>query len=88
MLVLKMAERFYQLVAWVEKLVELYNRNLAGGLDRLAALAPEGNYQKSDEPFYLDESALEKLSGKPAKLQIAHLVDMAKVEALDTMGED
>ncbi len=40
------------------------------------------------ELFCLDVEALEKLSGKPVSHQVAYLVDMAKVEALDTMEEN
>ena len=39
------------------------------------------------EPFSLDVAALDGLSENPANYQAACLVDMAKVEALDTMGE-
>ncbi len=31
---------------------------------------------------------MDKLTEKPAKHEAAYLVDMAKVEALDTMGEN
>jgi len=51
-------------------------------LDHLIALLPEGDSQKSIGPFALDE-----LTEKPAKHETAYLVDMARVEALDTMGE-
>ena len=75
-------------MAYIGKLVELYNRSLADGLDRLASLVPEGDSQKSDESFCLNPSTLDKLTEKPAQHQVAYLVDIAKVEALDTMGEN
>ncbi len=68
-------------------MVDLYNRDLAKGLDHLIALLPEGDSQKSIGPFALDVSTLDELTEKPAKHETAYLVDMARVEALDTMGE-
>ncbi len=52
------------------------------------ALLTEGDSQKSIGPFALDVSTLDELTEKPAKQEAAYLVDMAKVEALDTMGEN
>ena len=40
------------------------------------------------EPFRLDMSTLDELTAKPAKHDATYLVDMAKVEALNTMGEN
>ena len=88
MLFQKVAEGFDELVHHIDKSADLYNRNLAEGLDRLATRVPESGSQKTDEPFYLDASTLKKLAGNPAKYQTAYLVDMARVEALDTMGEN
>ncbi len=51
------------------------------------AILPERDFQKSIEPFSLDVSPLDKLSEKPAAHDVAYLVDMARVEALDTIGE-
>lgn len=84
----KAAEGFDELVGYIERLVGLYNRDLAEGMDRLAALVSKDDSQKSDEPFEFDKSAARKLGANPAKHQTAYLVDMAKVEALDTMGEN
>ncbi len=83
----QVAQGFEELVGYIERLVDLYNRDLAEGLDRLMALMPEEDSQKSVEPFSLDVSTLDALTEKPAKHEAAYLVDMAKVEALDTMGE-
>ncbi len=78
---------FEELVGYIERLVNLYNRDLGEGLDNLMALLREGDSQKSDEPFSLDVSTLERLTEKQAKHDAAYLVDMARVEALDTIGE-
>ena len=83
----KAAEHFQELVGYVERLVDLYNKDLAKGLDRLMAILPEEDLKKSAEPFSLDVSTLDGLTQKPAKHEAAYLVDMARVEALDTMGE-
>ena len=74
-------------MGYVERLVDLYNPDLAQGLDCLMAILPEGDSQKSVEPFRLDVANLDELTEKPAKHDAAYLVDMARVEALDTMGE-
>ena len=74
-------------MGYIERLVDLYTRDLAYGLDRLMALLPEGDSQKSEEPFSLNVSTLDGLTEKPAKDEAAYLVDMARVEALDTRGE-
>ena len=84
----EVAQDFDGLVDYIERLADLYNRNLAEGLDHLATLVPGHDSSKSDGPFFLDLSSLDKLSENPAKHQIAYLVDIAKVEALDTMGEN
>ena len=68
-------------------MVDLYNLDLADGLDHLIALLPKGDSQKPIGPFALDVSTLDELTEKPAKHETAYLVDLARVEALDTMGE-
>ena len=52
------------------------------------ALLPGRDSEQSIEPFRLEVSTLDGLTEKPAKHDAAYLVDMAKVEALDTMGEN
>ncbi len=84
----QMAQGFEELVGYIERLVDLYNRDLAEGLDRLMALLPKRDSEQSIEPFNLDVSILDGLTEKPAKQDAAYLVDMARVEALDTMGEN
>ena len=84
----KAAQGFEELVDHTERLVDLFNGNLAKELDRLATLSAEGESGKPDEPYCLDLSPLDKLTGMVASHQVAYLVDMAKVEALDTMGEN
>ena len=84
----QVAQGFEELVGYIERLVDLYNRDLAEGLDSLMAILPEGTSQKSAEPFRLDVSTLDGLTVKPTRHEAAYLVDMARVEALDTKGEN
>ncbi|MFQ6028639.1 MAG: hypothetical protein ACE5Q6_14225 [Dehalococcoidia bacterium] len=79
---------FAELVGYVENLVSLYNRSIAEDLDRLATMSPENDSQKSGEGFILDPTGLLDSIAEPARDQAAYLVDMAKVEALDTMDEN
>ena len=58
------------------------------GLYRLLAIQPKGDPQKSVEPFSLDVSTLDELTEKPASHEAAYLMDMARIEALDTLGEN
>jgi len=82
------AHGFEELIGYIERLVDLYDRDMAEGLDRLIALLPKGDSQKTVESFSLDVSDLDELTEKPAKHETAYLVDMAKVDALDRMGEN
>ena len=84
----QVAQGLEELMGYIQRLVDLYNQHLAVGLDRLIAILPEGDSQKSIEPFRLNVSTLDGLTERPAKHEAAYLVDMAKVEALDTMGEN
>ncbi len=87
MLFPQVAQGFEELVGYIERLVDLYNRDLAEGLDRLIALLPKGNSQKSIETFSLNVSTPVGLTEQAAGHDAAYLVDMARVEALDTMEE-
>ncbi len=80
-------EGFTDLMGYIKRLVDLYNRDLADGLDRLIALLSEADSQKSVEPFSLDVSAQDGPTEQPALHGAAYLVDMARVEALHTLGE-
>ncbi len=51
------------------------------------ALLPNGDCQKSVEPFSLDLSTLDELTEQPAKHETSYLVDLARVDALDRIGE-
>ena len=50
-------------------------------------LLPNGDSQKSVEPFSLELLTLNELTEQPAKHEASYLVDMAGVEALYMKGE-
>ena len=76
-----------QLVEHAEKLVNLYNRNLAADLELLDASADESDGERPNYPYTIDLSNLLAKKQSAATDQVAYLVDMAKAEALDAMGE-
>ncbi|MFQ6029304.1 MAG: hypothetical protein ACE5Q6_17650, partial [Dehalococcoidia bacterium] len=84
----KVAQGFDELVDHTERLVGLYNGNLAEGLDQMTTMLPRGKPERPNEPFFLELAALQKLADKPVSQQVDYLVDMAKVEALDATGEN
>ncbi len=47
-----------------------------------------GEPRGPDEPFFLKIASLQKLAEKPVRHQVAYLLNMARVEALNTMGEN
>ncbi len=81
-----MAQDFEGLAGYVDGQIGMYNRDLARRLDRLRAQLPEGDSQKSIEPFSLSASTLDRLTEKTADPQAAYLLDIAKAEALIRRG--
>ncbi len=51
------------------------------------ALLSNGDCQKLVEPFSLDLSTLDELTEQPVRHEASYLVGMARVEALDMIGE-
>ena len=71
----------------VEKTVGIYNDALAGDVERLERLLNEIEDGRDESPLTI---VLEGLSGsvqEVAREQVAYMVDMAKAEALDLLGE-
>ena len=67
--------------------MDIHNRDLAAGIERLNGLPKEIGREKSGVPFVIDPpDPVEKLD-RPAVGPIVYLVDMARVDALDPMGE-
>ena len=81
------AEGFDQLLALVEKTVGLYNGAVAGEIERVERLLIETAYDDRPSPLTIDLTGLIEHAGRPAKGQVAFMVDMAKADALDLLGE-
>jgi len=81
------AEGFDQLLALVEKTVGIYNEHLAEEIERLESLLHETGDGQRSSPLTIDLADLaEKIEGRSTG-QIAYMVDMAKADALDLLGE-
>ena len=75
------------LVEQAEKLVKAYNRVLAADLELLAGTAGGSDAVESENRHAIDISNLHGKTQEASTYPAAYLVDMAKAEALDMMGE-
>ena len=76
-----------QLVALVEKKVGIYNDALAGDIERLDTLLMETRDGQRESPLPIDLAGLIENAQGAARGQVAYMVDMAKADALDLLGE-
>ena len=83
----EVAEGFGQLLASVEKLVGIYNEALAVDIERLERLFNETGDGQDESQLTIDLAGLVEAVQRVAKEQVANLVDMAKADALDLLGE-
>jgi hypothetical protein len=81
------ASDFARLVNCVEELVEGYNEDLANELGQETILTPEGLAGVEPSNF-IDTAVLVEAVTPAARQHTAFLVDMAKAEALDVLGEN
>jgi len=81
------AEGFSELLALMEKTVGIYNDSLAGEIERLECLLNETGHRQDESPLSIDLAGLIENVQVAAQAQVAYLVDMAKAEALDLLGE-
>ena len=82
------AEGFDQLLALVEKLVGNFNEDLAGSIERVEKLFDETRDGSQPSRLTIDlVQSIESVQGA-AKEQVSYLVDMAKADALDVLGEN
>jgi len=81
------AEGFDQLLALVEKLVDIYNEGLATDIESLERLLIETGDAQDESPLTIDLAGLIENVHEAAREQVAYLVDMAKADALDLLGE-
>ena len=83
----EVSDGFDQLLALVEKLVNIYNGALAGDIERSERLLIEPGEGQNQSPLTIDLAGLVETVQGSAKEQVAYLVDMAKADALDLLGE-
>ncbi len=69
------------------KTVDIYNESLAAEPDYLARLVVETKDGQDEPPLTIDLAALIEGVEGAAREQVAYLVDMAKANALDFLGE-
>ena len=81
------AEGFDDLVASVEKTVDIYNDALAADTERLGRLLSEIGDRQDESPLTIDRTGLVEAVREAVADQVAYMVDMAKAEALDMLGE-
>jgi hypothetical protein len=81
------AEEFARLIGCLEELVEGYNEDFANELGQETSLAPEG-LEAAKRSSLINTAALDKDVPPGARQHTAFLVDMARAEALDAMGEN
>ena len=81
------AEGFDDLVASVEKTVDIYNDALAEDTERLGRLLSEIGDRQDESPLTIDRTGLVEAVREAVADQVAYMVDMAKAEALDMLGE-
>ena len=88
--VLRLPEQVTKAVEHAEKLVNLYNRDLAAGPEPLETAIDGSDAQGSETRRTIDLSNLPGISQGiiqgVATVQAAYLADMAKAKALDQMG--
>ena len=83
----EVSDGFGQLLALVEKLVNIYNEALAGDIERSERLLIEPGGGQDESPLTIDLAGLVETVQGSAREQVAFLVDMAKADALDLLGE-
>ena len=83
----EVSDGFGQLLALVEKLVNIYNEALAGDIERSERLLIETGEGQNQSPLTIDLAGLVETVQGSAREQVAYLVDMAKADALDLLGE-
>jgi hypothetical protein len=78
---------FNQLFASVEKLVEIYNEALADDIERLDRLLIETRHGQDESPLTIDLAGQTERVQGVAKEQVAYMVDMAKADVLNLLGD-
>ena len=74
-------------MALVEKSFDTYNEALAADIERLERLLIETGDGQDESPLMIDLAGLTENVQGAAGEQVAYLVDMAKSDALELLGE-
>ena len=82
------AEGLDELLALVEKTVGIYNESLAADIERLERLLVETGDGQDESPLTIDLAGLIVNVQGTAGEQVSYLVDMAKADALELLGEN
>ena len=82
------SQGFEELLALVQKTVNIFNGDLAGDLERLERLLAEAEDGQDESSLTVDLAGLMENVGEAATEQIAYLVDLAKADALEILGEN
>ena len=83
----EVAKGFDQLLASSEKLVGVYNEALADDIERLGKLLAVTGEGQDESPIAIDLAGLIESVHGAASEQVAYMVDMAKADALELLGE-
>ena len=83
----EVAEGFVQLLDLVEKLVGIYNEALARDIERLERLLVGARDGQDESPLTIEIAELIESVHGATREQVAYMVDMAKADALDLLGE-
>ena len=70
-----------------EKLVDIYNEALGGDIERLERLLNEVEDGQDESSLKINLERLIENVQKAAAEQVAYMVDMAKSDAMDLLGE-
>ena len=81
------AEGFDEMLALVDKVVNMFNESLAGAIERLERPLVETGDGGDKSPLTIELAELIESVPGAAKEQVSYLVDMAKADALDVLGE-
>ena len=74
--------------ALVEKVINMFNESLAEDIERLECLIVETGDGQEEARLTIDLAGLMESAQVAAKEQVAYLVDMAKADGLDVLGEN
>jgi len=80
-------EGFDQLLNLMDKTVAIYNEDLAGSIEHIERLINDTGGGRDESSLTIDLAGLVENVQGAAKEQVAYIVDMAKADALDLLGE-